>query len=155
MFNMNLWKGFKLASSFNSNSGLPYNLTTGFDDNHDTVSNDRPAGVGRNSARGDGRWDLGARLSWATGFGTRSASGGGTPTIMIRTIGGPAETSMGGFSGGADDKRVRVEIYLAANNVLNHMNPLNYSGVTTSPFFRSPTAAGNPRKLEVGMRVGF
>jgi hypothetical protein len=155
MFNMNLWKGFKLASSFNSNSGLPYNLTTGFDDNHDTVSNDRPAGVGRNSARGDGRWDLGARLSWATGFGTRSASGGGTPTIMIRTIGGPAETSMGGFSGGADDKRVRVEIYLAANNVLNHMNPLNYSGVMTSPFFRSPTAAGNPRKLEVGMRVGF
>jgi hypothetical protein len=74
---------------------------------------------------------------------------------MIRTIGGPAETSMGGFSGGADDKRVRVEIYLAANNVLNHMNPLNYSGVMTSPFFRSPTAAGNPRKLEVGMRVGF
>ena len=68
---MNLWKGFKLATSVNGSSGLPYNITTGFDDNRDTVSNDRPAGVGRNSARGDGRWDVGARLSWAFGFGQR------------------------------------------------------------------------------------
>ena len=54
MLNMNLWKGFKLATTVNSSSGPPYNVTTGFDDNHDTVSNDRPAGVGRNSARGEG-----------------------------------------------------------------------------------------------------
>ena len=33
MFNMNLWKGFKLATIVNSSSGLPYNITTGFDDN--------------------------------------------------------------------------------------------------------------------------
>ena len=36
----------------NSNSGLPYNITTGFDDNDDTVSNDRPAGVGRDTRVG-------------------------------------------------------------------------------------------------------
>ncbi len=75
MFNMNLWKGFKLATMVNSSSGLPYNITTGFDDNHDTVSNDRPAGVARNSARGDGRWDVGGRLSWGFGFGQRRDSG--------------------------------------------------------------------------------
>ena len=33
-------------------SKLPYNITTGADDNRDTQTNDRPAGVGRNSARG-------------------------------------------------------------------------------------------------------
>ena len=42
MFNMNLWKGFKLATNFNGNSAPPYNITTGHDDNNDTVSNDRP-----------------------------------------------------------------------------------------------------------------
>ena len=33
-------------------SKLPYNVTTGADDNRDTQTNDRPAGVGRNDARG-------------------------------------------------------------------------------------------------------
>ena len=31
---------------------LPYNVTTGADDNRDTQTNDRPSGVGRNSGRG-------------------------------------------------------------------------------------------------------
>jgi hypothetical protein len=157
MFNMNLWKGFKLATMVNRSSGLPYNITTGFDDNHDTVSNDRPAGVGRNSARGDGRWDVGGRLSWGFGFGQRKDSGpGGTPVIMIRTIGGPGgDVPMGGFTGGSEDKRWRVELYLAGTNLFNHVNPAGYSGVLTSPFFGEPTSAGAPRKLELGMRFGF
>jgi hypothetical protein len=156
MFNMNLWKGFKLATMVNSSSGLPYNITTGFDDNHDTVSNDRPAGVARNSARGDGRWDVGGRLSWGFGFGQRRDSGGGTPTIMIRTIGGPGgDAPMGGFTGGSDDKRWRVELYLAGTNLFNHVNPAGYSGVLTSQFFGQPTSSGAPRKLELGMRFAF
>ena len=48
---MNLWKGLKLATSFNGNSAPPYNITTGHDDNNDTVSNDRPAGVAATAAR--------------------------------------------------------------------------------------------------------
>jgi hypothetical protein len=156
MLNMNLWRGFRLATTVNSSSGLPYNITTGFDDNQDTVSNDRPAGVGRNSARGEGRWDLGARVSWGFGFGQRRSDGaGGTPTLVVRTIGGPADTSMGGFSGGPEDKRWRLELYLAGTNLLNRFNPGAYSGVQTSPFYGRPTSAGAPRKLELGMRFGF
>ncbi len=34
------------------NSGRPYNITTGADDNHDLETNDRPEGVARNSADG-------------------------------------------------------------------------------------------------------
>jgi carboxypeptidase family protein len=34
------------------NSGVPYNITTGVDNNHDTVANDRPPGVDRNTGRG-------------------------------------------------------------------------------------------------------
>ena len=76
MFNMNLWKGFKIATTFNGNSAPPYNITTGHDDNNDTVSNDRPAGVGRNAARASDRWDVGARLSYTFGFGQRPGADG-------------------------------------------------------------------------------
>ncbi len=156
MFNMNLWQGFKLATSFSGNSAPPYNITTGRDDNNDTVSNDRPAGVGRNAARADNRWDLGARLSYTFGFGRRpGADGAGGPQIMVIRAGGGGETPMGGFSGGAEDKRWRVELYLAGTNILNHTNFMGYSGVMTSPFFGDPTSAGAARKLEVGARFGF
>jgi hypothetical protein len=125
------------------------------DDNGDTVSNDRPAGVGRNSARATSRWDIGARLSYSFGFGQRAGAegAGGTQVIMIR--GGSVETPMGGFSGGAEDKRWRMELYVAATNLLNHTNLLGYSGVMTSPFFGQPTSAGPARKIEVGARFGF
>jgi Carboxypeptidase regulatory-like domain len=157
MFNMNLWKGFKVATNFNGSSAPPYNITTGRDDNNDTVSNDRPAGVGRNAARASDRWDLGARLSYTFGFGQRpGADGAGGPQIMvIRAGGGGGDTPMGGFSGGADDKRWRVELYVAGTNILNHTNLLGYSGVMTSPFFSDPTSAGPARKIELGARFGF
>ena len=154
---MDLWRGFKVSTMANASSGQPYNVTTGFDDNGDTVSNDRPAGVGRNSARGDVRWEAGGRLSWTFGFGERkTASGpGGTPQVVIRTIGGPAPDSMGGFSGGAENKRWRFELYLAGTNLFNRTNPLAYSGVMTSPFFGRFTSALPGRRLEIGSRFYF
>ena len=156
LLNMDLWKGLKISASVNASSGLPYNVTTGFDDNGDTVSNDRPAGIGRNSARGDGRWDVGGRLSWTFGFGERKGGAGpGGPQIMIRTIGGPAPESMGGFSGGAENKRWRFELFLAGTNLFNQTNPLAYSGVMTSPFFGQPTSAMAARRMEVGTRFYF
>jgi hypothetical protein len=157
MLNMDLWKGLKLSTTVNGNSGLPYNVTTGFDDNGDTVSNDRPAGERRNSARGRGRWDAGGRLSWTIGFGSRKdgAGGPGGPQIVIRTIGGPAAESMGGFSGGAENKRWRFELYLAGTNLFNRANPLAYSGVMTSPFFGHATSAMAGRRMEVGTRFYF
>lgn len=52
-------------------SGPPYNITTGRDDNHDTVVNDRPAGVARNSGQGPGAavidLHLGRKLSFQRG----------------------------------------------------------------------------------------
>ena len=74
---------------------------------------------------------------------------------MIRTIGGPADTSMGGFTGGSEDKRWRVEFYVAGTNLFNHVNPGAYSGVLTSPFYGEPTSAAPPRKLELGVRFAF
>ena len=44
-------------------SKLPYNITTGADDNRDTQTNDRPAGVGRNSGRGASLFQADVRLT--------------------------------------------------------------------------------------------
>jgi len=42
-------KGFRLQLTMTANSGAPFNITTGDDDNHDGSFTDRPAGLRRNA----------------------------------------------------------------------------------------------------------
>ena len=44
-------------------SGLPYDITTGFDDNGDTLANDRPRGITRNTGRGPSTVQLDVRIT--------------------------------------------------------------------------------------------
>ena len=155
MFNKGLWKGFRVGSSFRLSAAAPYTITTGFDDNGDTVSNDRPSGVGRNSARGSGAFDIGVRVGWGRGFGTRAPSSGG-PIPVVRIVrAGDMDMPGGGGQVGAPDSRTRLEIFAAASNLMNHTNLQNYSGVMGSPFFGQATAAGPARKVELGARIMF
>jgi outer membrane receptor for ferrienterochelin and colicin len=55
--------GVKMGLGGRYRSAQPYNVTTGSDNNRDTFVNDRPEGVGRNSARGASVWVVDARLS--------------------------------------------------------------------------------------------
>jgi hypothetical protein len=160
VINLPLPYRFRLGVTTSARSGTRYNVTTGRDDNGDTVFNDRPAGRGRNTAIAAGSWDVAARLSYTFGFGRRSAEGmgGGGPTVIIRSAGGTASAGdlLGGLmGGGADDKRIRVELFASAQNVLNSVTPIGYSGVMTSPFFGLPTAAMPGRRIDLGVRVGF
>ena len=59
------------------------------------------------------------------------------------------------MGGGAENKRIRIELFASAQNLLNSVTPIGYSGVMTSPFFLQPTAAMPGRRIDVGMRVGF
>ena len=70
-------------------SGSPYNVTTGFDDNGDTIVNDRPAGTGRNAARGASRFALDLRLGWSKGFGPERPSRG--PQAQVIRMGADSE----------------------------------------------------------------
>jgi len=159
VFNTPLPKSIRFGATATARTGTAYNITTGHDDNLDTVFNDRPAGVGRNSATTKGMWDASARVSYAFGFGERPpATGGpGGQAVLIRM--GPGDGSgglLGALSGGgAENKRIRFEIYASAQNVFNHVNPIGYSGVMTSPFFLQPTAAMPARRIDIGMRIGF
>ena len=156
VMNTSLTRSLRIAVSTSARSGSPYNVTTGHDDNGDTVFNDRPAGVARNSLTSHSIWDVAARLTYAFGFGEKppSTAPGGGQMIMIRAGGGAGDL-LGAMSGGAEDKRIRLELFISASNLFNTVNPMGYSGVMTSPFFAQPTAAGPARKIDVGMKVGF
>jgi hypothetical protein len=157
MVNTALPKNIRAGLTVTGRSGSPYNITTGRDDNGDTVFNDRPEGVSRNSARGDSTWDVGGRISYSFGFGTRSSGGadGGmlSQPMVVRVGGGDMLGALGG--GGAEDKRIRFEIFASASNLLNTVNPIGYSGVMTSPFFGQATGAMPGRRIDLGARIGF
>ena len=157
VMNTSLTKSLRIAVSASARSGAPYNVTTGRDDNGDTVFNDRPAGVGRNSLTSHGVWDAAARLTYAFGFGEKPASTGpgGGQMIMIRGGGGAGDLLGAMSGGGAENKRIRIELFASATNLFNTVSPVGYSGVMTSPFFGRPTAAGPARKIDVGMKIGF
>ena len=146
-------RGFAISTIFQATSAFPYNITTGFDDNGDTVINDRPVGVGRNSARGAGRWEIGSRFSWGKDFGPEQQQTGGPQMRMIRVGGGdgaaPPSIGMGAT------KKYRLEFYAQAFNLLNHTNLGIFNGVQTSAFFGQATSAQSPRRMELGLRFNF
>jgi Carboxypeptidase regulatory-like domain len=157
--NFRLTKSLSLSSIFNASSGRPYNITTGFDDNKDLSVNDRPAGVGRNSARGAGQWDLSSRLSWGFSFGKRPDNQGvGGPQVRIIRGGsdsGEVLGAIGSMPPGTDDKRFRTQFFIQATNLFNHANLIGFSGVQTSPLFGQAVAALPGRRIETGMRFSF
>jgi hypothetical protein len=134
------------------NSGSPYNMTTGTDDNGDSIFNDRPIGVGRNTLRGSVTTQTDLRLSWTLPqfrpngsviFAQRGPGGGGPRP------GGP-----GGRGPGQNQGR-RFEMYLFVTNLLNRVNRTSYVGVIRSPFFGQPTSAQAARRVEIGWRFSF
>ena len=152
--NMSPFKDVSVSLNFRQQSGSPYNVTTGRDNNGDGVFNDRPVGVSRNSAWTPGQWDVGGRLNYAVGFGAKSQVGTGGPQGVMIVMGGGGGP-LGGFSGGAENKRYQLNFYVAGSNLSNHNNYVGYSGVQTSQFFGQATNVMNPRKLELGVRFGF
>ncbi|MBD0371207.1 MAG: TonB-dependent receptor [Pyrinomonadaceae bacterium] len=118
--------GFRLSYIFTYSSPLPFNIQTGTDRNNDTTINDRPVGVGRNTGRGFNFASLDLRLS---------------RRFILR-------------------ERFQLETIVEAFNVLNRANlqlPNNIFGTGTAPLstFRQPTAAGDPRQIQLGLRFSF
>ena len=131
------------------NSGTPYNITTGFDDNGDALFTDRPLGTPRNALRGQLTMQTDVRLSWSlsqfrpnasAAFNAQRGPGGGP-----RGPGGPGNRGQGR----------RFEMYLFVQNIFNRVNHTSYVGVLTSPFFGSPTSAQAARRMELGWRFSF
>src|SRR5689334_2984988 len=102
--------GFSISTIFQATSALPYNITTGFDNNGDTIINDRPGNLGRNSARGKARWEIGSRLSWGVDFGPPQQATAGPQVRMVR-IGGGGDGAAPPSLPGMAAKKYRLEFY--------------------------------------------
>lgn len=63
--------GTLLTLDGDGHSGVPYTITTGYDDNGDQTTNDRPPGVARNSGNGPRYFNVDATLSKTFRFGAR------------------------------------------------------------------------------------
>ncbi|HXI92875.1 MAG TPA: carboxypeptidase regulatory-like domain-containing protein [Blastocatellia bacterium] len=119
---------FNLGMTLALTSGRPYSLTTGRDDNHDNLANDRPPGVPRNSLQGPGAATLDVR--WAKEFRLK-------------------ETKK------KDDEGPSITIGVAAFNVLNRTNFVGFVGNLSSPFFGLPVASRPARRTQLTLGFKF
>ncbi|HVG84314.1 MAG TPA: hypothetical protein VM820_07335, partial [Vicinamibacterales bacterium] len=172
MFNAPIWKGIRAGFNMQVASAAPYNITTGRDDNLDTVFNDRPPGTERNSARGANAVNATLRVNKAFGFGgpTRGP-GGGMPMPPPPGAGGGAaaggamsQRGPGGPGGGdgpqmfimeGANSRYRLDFYAQVTNLFNYVNYNTFIGNQLSPFFASATSAAPARRMELGFSLGF
>jgi hypothetical protein len=118
-------KYFTFGVALSLYSGKPVNVTTGSDNNHDGITNDRPSGMPRNSVRGPGL--IGLDLNLAHDFViSKSSKEPKTFTVALNSF-----------------------------NVLNHENDQTYVGVITSPFFGHAIAAQPPRRMQLDLQFKF
>ena len=140
-----------LSTNLHVNSGAPYNITTGFDNNGDGNFNDRPQYA-----------TAGATNAYATPFGNLVASGGagvfprnaGRAPWTVYMDANVQRTFALSRSGKADHPQVLV-VNLRSSNLLNHTNVTAIGGVLGSPLFGVPYGADNSRRVEGGLRYSF
>ena len=120
---------FQIGAILDVLSGLPYEITTGFDDNGDGEANDRPIGFRRNAGQGPKFVQLDIRLKKT--FDT------GRPLRYPQAD--PGE----------------FELFFDVFNVLNTINYTDIIGVQSSPLFGLPNRAEKGRQLQAGLAYSF
>jgi hypothetical protein len=119
------FKYFSIGAALSLYSGKPVNVTTGSDDNHDGIYNDRPLALPRNTMHGPGliNLDLNIERDFRLVKGKKEG-----PTL---TIG------------------------LNSFNVLNHQNDVTYVGVISSIYFGRAVSALPPRRMQLNLQFKF
>ena len=116
---------FTFGAALSLYSGKPVTITTGADNNHDGIINDRPLGVARNTMPGPGLINLDLNLSHDFALSKRKK-----------------------------ESKV-LAVTLNSFNVLNHPNYVTYVGTITSPLFGLPVAAQPPRRMQLDLQFKF
>ncbi len=144
--NWRVRRGVSFSTIFKTYSPRPFNVTTGTDDNGDTVFNDRPLGMSRNSERGTWFNQVDTNLSWNYSFGTMN-QGNQTSRRVIVTAGESIDSDL--------SKRYSIKLFLSVQNLFNRTNLRDFVGVSSSPFFGQAVSAAEPRKISFGIRFSF
>ncbi len=137
-FSFSVFDRISIISTFKYESPLPFTIITGRDENGDSVVNDRPIGIARNSARGGWlkRHNLIAKYS--------------IPLTRERKENNASSDTERGVSFG---KSIGVEI--AFQNIFNQNSKLKYVGNRLSPFYLMPTASAPARSITFGLSYFF
>jgi hypothetical protein len=166
MANTPLLYGLRASVQAQYSSAPPYTITTGTDDNGDTVFNDRPAGIGRNSARGASQWNVNLRLNRSFSLGGLLGDG----PVMIGAPPPPPQSAnmQRGPGGGAGEgggpvqmmmmdgaSRYRLDLYVQVFNLFNTTNLNAFIGNQMSPYFGMATSAAPPRRIKIGASISF
>ena len=81
-FNSNQVRPLAINLTWNASDGFPYNWTTGSDDNHDGLVDDRPAGVGLRTLRTTPQSTLNARATYTFARAGAGAVAGDAPASL-------------------------------------------------------------------------
>jgi hypothetical protein len=158
--------GIRASLQGQYSSAPPYTITTGTDDNGDTVFNDRPAGVGRNSARGASQWNVNFRVDRQFSLGGLLGEG---PVMLGPPPPPPSGNAQRGPTGGAGEggggnvqmimngnaSRYRLDLYVQVFNLFNATNLNQFVGNELSTYFGTATSAAPPRRIEIGASLSF
>jgi hypothetical protein len=123
---------FKLGLMVVANSGKPFNITTGSDNNGDGIANDRPPGITRNTGQGPGFMQTDLRVSKVFNFYKGPLNSDG---------------DVSGFR--------KMEVSFDAFNLFNHTNLTNIIGETSSPRFGQAASALPARTIQMSVRFNF
>jgi len=121
-------KYFSIGAALSLYSGKPVNVTTGADDNHDGIYNDRPVSpvaYARNTMHGPGLINLDLNIE--------------RDFLFVK----------------GNKEGPRLTAGLNSFNVLNHQNDVTYVGVLSSVYFGKAISALPPRRMQLNLQFKF
>ena len=148
LLNANPTKRISFGALVQAQSGNPFDITTGRDENGDTLFTDRPAGITRNTGTSPSRINVDMRLGWSKSFGAPRAMRPGEGMRVIRIGGGDGVPDTGNQG---DPKRYRLSLFVQAFNAFNRTNPISVGTVYGSPLFGQPIVTDPGRRIELGV----
>ncbi len=152
LLNVNPTKRISIGALIQAQAGSPFDITTGRDDNGDTLFTDRPAGITRNTGVAPSRINVDLRLGWAKSFGAPRTLRPGEGMRVVRLGSGEGVPDTGNPG---DPQRYRVSVYLQAFNTLNRTNPIAVGTIAGSALFGQPIATDPGRRIELGATFAF
>ncbi len=140
------WWGLRLSAVVQYASEVPFNVTTGRDENRDGLNNDRPSGVGRNA---------GDRISLETVNAIRVKEGL-APLSELRFADSDLAQVDLRLTKPFASERVKGAFFIQVFNLLDRFNAGPPEGrITSRNFGRASGPAGPARSFELGLRIGY